>query len=103
MPVIVGLIVGLICGVVVCLVALWLSFSYRDEIPIPFFPTILFVGINLLLAAPWGWKVVVPFDALILLMSLSEYISYRRGVRKNRSRRSGSESEAGGTHRTRSG
>ena len=83
MPVVVGLALGLLSGVVVCAIALVLSFPERDEVPIPIFPTVLYIGVNLLLAAPWGWKVVIPFDALILLMSLSVYVSYNRGRTRN--------------------
>jgi hypothetical protein len=61
------LVLGFLSGVAVLLVALKLSFSRREEVPVPFLESVTLVGIHLLLAKPWGWKVIVPVDAMVLL------------------------------------
>jgi hypothetical protein len=80
------LLLGFLCGVAVLLVALKFSFSDREEVPVPFLESVVLVGIHLLLATPWGWKVVVPIDALVLLMSLRTYWLTRREGRESQRR-----------------
>jgi hypothetical protein len=69
---------GFISGLIVYVIAYKLSFPDRDGIIFQPLEATIIIGVNLLLAVPWGWNVIVPFDTIVLLWCVWGYMSQKR-------------------------